>query len=145
MFNPILLLAVGIAFVLNGFFWFAKGVKSEDTRWTAKITKERLAATEAARETEAMWQGVVNGTAKNYEAKVAGVRRSLDAALNGLRDRPERPRDMPATTRTDCPGATGAELYRADGEFLAREAARADEIRAGLEACYTYADTVTRK
>ena len=142
--SPMLILAVVIAFVLNGFYWNAHGSNASDTRWTAKITAERLAATEAARAKETMWQGVVNETAKNYQVKLAGVRRTLDTALDSLRDRPERPRDLPDHPRPDCAGATGAELSGEDSRFLAREAARADELRAGLDACYAYADTLRR-
>ena len=36
-----------------------------------------------------------------------------------------------------CPAATGAQLSREDAEFLAREAARADAVVAGLKACQT--------
>lgn len=142
--NPYLILAVVLAFVANGFYWNAKGSNSADARWTAKITAERLQATEAAREKETMWQGVVNETAKNYQVKLAGVRRNLDTALDGLRDRPDRPGNLSANPRTDCKGASGAELSRQDAEFLVREATRADEIRTGLESCYAYADTLRR-
>ena len=145
MFNPMLILAVVIAFVANGFYWNAKGSNAADTRWTAKITAERLKATKDARAKEQMWQGVVNETAKNYEIKVAGVRRSLDTALNGLRDRPERPRDLPATARVDVKDCNGAELARSHAEFLERYAAAAATQDAGLEACYAYADTVRKK
>lgn len=142
--SPLMILAVVIAFVLNGFYWFAKGVSSEDTRWTAKVTAERLQATEAARAKETMWQGVVNETSKAYLTQISGIRGNLAVALGSLRDRPERPRDLPAAARADCAGGTGAELSRPDAEFLSREAARADELRAGLETCYAYADTLRR-
>lgn len=142
--SPMLILAVVIAFVLNGFFWFAKGVKSEDARWTAKIYAERLAATEAARAKETMWQGVVNETVENYQVKLAGVRRTLDIALDSLRDRPERPRDLPATARADVKDCNGAELARSHAEFLERYAAAAATQDAGLGACYAYADTLRR-
>lgn len=142
--SPMLILAVVVAFVLNGFYWNARGANAENTRWTAKITAERLAATEAARTKEQMWQGVVNETAKNYEAQVASVRRNLGIALDSLRRRPERAGNLPDHPRADCSGATGTELSRPDAEFLAGEAARADGIRAGLEACYAYADALKR-
>ena len=142
--SPMLILAVVIAFVANGFYWHAKGSNAENTRWTAKITAERLAATEAARAQEKTWQGVVNETAKSYQAKLVTVRRNLDVALDSLRHRPERPRDLPDHPRPDCQGGTGAELSRPDAEFLVREATRADEIRAGLDACYAYADALKK-
>ena len=50
--SPYAILAAVLAFVLNGFFWYAKGSNNADERWTAKITVERLQATEAARAKE---------------------------------------------------------------------------------------------
>ena len=142
--SPMLMLAVVVAFVLNGFYWNAKGSNAADTRWTAKITAERLVATEAARAQDTKWKGVVNETSKAYLARINAVRGNLATALDSLRDRPERPRDLPDHPRAECAGGTGAELSRPDAEFLSREAARADEQRAGLEACYAYADALRR-
>lgn len=140
--SPMLMLAVVVAFVLNGFYWHASGSNGADARWKAKITAENLTATQEARAKEQMWQGVVNETAKNYEIKLAVVRRNLDTALNGLRDRPERPATGSQATGTGQSCATGTSLCRQDSEFLVREAARADTLRAGLEACYAYVDAV---
>lgn len=74
---------------------------------------------------------------KNEE--IATVRGALAAANARVQNRPDRqpapasgvPRATPA-----CRGATGAELSRPDAEFLNGEAARADELRAALSACY---------
>lgn len=140
--NLYMILAVVIAFVINGFYWNAHGSNAADTRWAAKIQKERADAEQAARAKESMWQGVVNETAKNYGVKVAGVQRNLDAALGELRNRPERPSGVPEGARADCAGASGAELSRSDAEFLDREAARADTQRAGLVACYEVIDAL---
>ena len=142
--NPMLMFAVLVAFVLNGFYWNAHGSNAADTRWTAKITAENLKATQEARAKERMWQGVVNGTVKNMEAQRAAVQRNLNIALDGLRDRPERPAGVSEAPRTGCQGANGAELSGEDGRFLEGEAARANRHRAALEACYAYADTVTK-
>lgn len=144
MFSPMLMLAVGIAFVLNGFYWNAHGGNAADTRWTAKITAERLAATEAARTQEQKWQGEIDGNSKVYLEKIAAADKRLRIALNSLRSRPDRTVYLPSDPRPDCKGSTGAELSRPDGEFLAGEAARADSIRAGLEACYAYADAIRK-
>jgi hypothetical protein len=140
--NPMLILAVVLAFIANGFYWNAKGSNAADTRWTAKIEKERADSFKAAREIERNLQEKYDAVAKKQAARLADTRRNLDIALDGLRDRPERPAGMPEGARTGCAGGTGAELSRPDGEFLAREAARADGIRAGLEACYSVIDKV---
>ena len=140
--SPMLILAVVLAFVANGFFWHAKGSNGADTRWTAKIEKERADATQAARETEKRWQEAANAQAKQHQARITAVRRNLDVALDGLRDRPERPAADAKLAAADYSCGTGITLCRADSEFLVREAARADEIRAGLDACYAYADSL---
>ena len=106
----------------------------------AQIAQEREAAATAARTTETMWQGVVNGTVKNYEVKVAAIAGNLDTALNSLRDRPGRAPGVSEASRPACAGGTGAELSGTDAEFLARQAARADQIREGLIACYSVLD-----
>ncbi len=71
--------------------------------------------------------------------KIAVLNNNLHAALNSLRDRPERPTDAsssglpaPAAAQSSC---TGASLYRPDAEFLVREATRADQLRVDLESC----------
>ena len=138
--NPYLILALVIAFVLNGFYWNAHGSNSADVRWTAKIEKERADAATSARATEQRWQGVVNETSKAYLARIDQQRRNLDLALDGLRARPERPAADAKPAPADCPCGTGAGLCRPDAEFLAREAARANDIRAGLDACYQVID-----
>ena len=47
--SPMLMLAVVLAFVANGFYWFAAGSNSTDTRWKAKINQERAESQAAAR------------------------------------------------------------------------------------------------
>lgn len=121
-----------------------KGARDADARWAARLDKERAAASEAARKQESMWQGVVNGTAKNYEAQLARIRGNLGLALDSLRKRPERTPGLSANSGVARPCCTGAELCREDAVFLGREAARADIQRAGLAACYQAYDGVSR-
>lgn len=140
--NPWLILAVVVAFVLNGFYWNAHGSNAADVRWTAKIEKERADASQQARAKEKEMQHGFDDAQRKQAARLADTRRALDLALNGLRDRPERPAGVPGTARPGCEGGTGAELSRGDAEFLVREAARADGLRAGLDACYQAIDSV---
>ena len=139
--NPYMILAVVVAFVLNGFYWNAHGSNAKDTEWKARTEKQRADAESAARTKEQMWQGVVNGTVKNYEGKVAGIQRNLNIALDSLRSRQGRSGgDVPSAPGLACPCGTGASLCREDGEFLVREAARADRQREALAACYQVID-----
>lgn len=66
------------------------------------------------------------------DRQLRAVSAQLADALVQLRNRPER---LPEASRAACSGATGAELSGPDAGFLVREAARADELRAALDAC----------
>lgn len=140
MFNPWALLTLIIAFVLNGFYWNAHGSNAEHARMVAKLESERAQALQKARDIETQWQEEVNEVTTKQAEKLAEVQHHLDVAIISLRDRPKRSATLPDTPRVECAGASGRELSREDAEFLAREAARADTIRAGLEACYAAFD-----
>ena len=143
--SPILILAAVLFLAVTNAWTWARATNIADTRWTAKIQTERAKAEADARATEQRHQEAANVIARRYSTEVATVRRNLDLALDSLRNRPDRPATgMPEAARADCEGGTGAELFRADAEFLAREAARADEQRAGLDACYRHVDTAMK-
>lgn len=69
---------------------------------------------------------------KEKEDEVASLRSNLNRTLRLLDSRPSRSSPAPQAA-SSC---TGAELYREDGEFLAREAARAEKVR--VERDYWY-------
>ena len=139
--SPIVILAAVLFLAVTNAWTWAKATNIADTKWTAKIQTERATAEADARATEQRQQEAANAITRRHTAEVSTVRRNLERALDILRDRPERPAvGMPEAARADCEGGTGAELFRADAEFLAREAARADEQRAGLVACYGHVD-----
>ena len=100
-------------------------------RAQAEYTAAALKASEAARQREQDLQTQADKARKVKDAEIARIGRSLDAALDSLRHRPERPAELPSPASAGA-GCSGAQLYRADAEFLARESARADELRAAL-------------
>ncbi len=80
-----------------------------------------------------------NESQKAADARIAGL-------LGELRNRSDRPAGgRPASNTTTGPACTGAELYRSDGEFLARESARAQRILAEREYCHDRYDSLTVK
>ena len=88
--------------------------------------------------------------AQNIEAitqKAAHDRKTLAADVarltRSLRDRPERPAGLPESAPSAV-ACTGAGLYRADGEFLIGEAARADETRLQLAECRARYDAAVK-
>lgn len=142
MMNPYVALAVVVAFVANGFYWNYHGHAAADVEWEAKVAKARAESAKLARESEhAMQQGVNNALRKQNES-LGTIADGLRRDLAGLRNRAKRPAGLPKNARATCAGATGAELSGEDAEFLAWESSRADEIRAGLEACYGAIDAV---
>ena len=73
----------------------------------------------------------------DIDAQIKVINNQLVDAVSQLRSRSS------SATKTingqDCNGAT---LSAPDAEFLIREAARADEIRIGLQACYRQYDAI---
>lgn len=86
---------------------------------------------------------VDEGTQKQINA-IGRINVGLINDLNKLRNRPNR-KQPSSSTESSCKGATGADLSGEDAEFLVGEAARADTIRVGLEACYEYESIISNK
>jgi len=126
-------IAVGLAWVVG----FSMGDSSRHRKQQAEI----LVQTEAARETERIKaKATLKAQQERYEALLA-ISARLSRDLERLRNRPDR---LPEAARPAAKGATGAELSRPDAEFLARESARADRLRAALQECYAWIESVTK-
>ena len=140
--NPWLILGV-VATVIGAYFTggFVESGRC-NTRWELKTAKDKKDAVELALTTERANQEKANAAMRKQAADQAAINTRLRADLASLRNRPERASATDQPARSSCAGATGAELSRSDGEFLSWEAARADEIRAGLAACYAVIDGV---
>lgn len=127
--------------------WTARGwnAAAEIAALRNTIAQGVAAAATEARRIERQEQEVVNHALRTQNDSLAGIAARLGTDLERLRQRPERPAaaaGVPTAPRPACEGATGAELFRSDAEFLVREAARADAIRAGLVACYAVIDGI---
>lgn len=63
--------------------------------------------------------------------KIIAINNKLANANRMLANRTKRPDNLPISTNPalPSPSCTGAELYREDGEFLIREAARAERVK----------------
>lgn len=89
------------------------------------------------REKEHEYQAEADKIRKEKDAQITAINSQLVDAISSLRSRPS------SATKTingqDCNGAT---LSAPDAEFLIREAARADQIRVGLQACYQQYDSL---
>ena len=98
--------------------------------------------TSRAREREQALQFTADKLRQEKTLEIRHLSAARDAALRELRHRDERPTDGGHAAAASSPAGagpaascTGLELYRPDAEFLVREAARADEVRASLIEC----------
>lgn len=96
------------------------------------------------RQQEQEWQAKADAARQERSDEDARTIAGLERTLRSLQNRPERPALPGASPPPDPDQAsdyrTGAFLHREDGEFLIREAARADKIRAALRECYSVVD-----
>lgn len=125
--------------------WWARDTLAAIDRMEEAVRQAQAMreAVQGARAEEQRLQKVTNDALEKQARDAARVAANLAAELHGLRDRAERAERMSADSRAACAGADGRELSRPDAEFLARLAARADEQRAALSACYAVLDAVT--
>lgn len=132
--------AIVLAAAIAGLYWtgYTSGKKTVQAEWnverleTAKQTRLLLLAKDKM---VSDLQAKADKERAIKNAQINSLSLELDESLKRLRNRPARPAgDMPKPAGTGGNG-TGAELYREDAEFLAREAARADKLRIQLAQC----------
>jgi hypothetical protein len=88
-------------------------------------------AEKTIRDKEHQYQAEADQIRKEKDAQIKVINTQLVDAISGLRGR-----SSSATKTIDGKDCNGQALSAPDAEFLIREAARADEIRVGLQACY---------
>ena len=94
-------------------------------------------AEKTIREKEHQYQAESDKIRKTKDEQIKVINTQLVDAISGLRSRTSSP--TKTVTGQDCNGQT---LSAPDAEFLIREAARADEIRVALDACYKQYDSI---
>lgn len=94
-------------------------------------------AEKTIRDKEHAYQADADKIRKEKDDQIKAINTQLVDAVSELRKRPSR-----ATEASAGQGCNGTRLFAEDSEFLVREAARADEIRVGLEACYKQYDAI---
>jgi len=107
------------------------------TGFVSGCQHQQAAQEKVVREKEHQYQADADKIRKEKDAQITAINNQLVDAISGLRSRPSNP--TKTTNGQDCNGAT---LSAPDAEFLIREAARADQIRTGLEACYAQYDAI---
>jgi len=153
--NPWLILGVVLAVATAGsaglYQGHKMGVIEVQQKWDKERADQEAAYAQAqaeARSKEQELQSNADAIRQEKDREIRNLNARTVALTNSLRDRSERPKAsaMPSTaTNGSTPtGCTGKELYRPDGEFLAREAARADELRLLLKQCRDQYEALTK-
>ena len=109
------------------------GYAVESSRFNS-YKQAQQAATQALQEKH---QAAADQIRKDKDAQITSINAQLVDAISELRKRPSR-----AQASSNGQGGTGAALSAEDAGFLIREAARADIIRTGLDACYKQYDSL---
>lgn len=118
---------IALGLVLGALWAFHEYDKAQAVRDVRKelVAKSKEYAERSERATKAL-EASLRSESKQKDDKIAVIERNLRSSIERLRERPVRPNVVTITEiRETC---TGSQLYREDGEFLAREAARAERI-----------------
>lgn len=133
---PVLPVLAAVGVLAAGLGGYRVGVRTTLADWQAAELKA-VAAARGIEEARGRRQAEIQNALQRDRDRITA---DLDDAVRRLRDtRRER---LPEAARTACAGTTGSELSREDGEFLIREAARAETLRKALEACYAADDAL---
>ena len=107
---------------------------------TYKARDAKALADAAAKTTKL--QAAADQARKEKTDAIAYLRAQHAADLERLRQRPERPANLPQASGDGqaAAGCTAAQLYREDAELAVRESLRAETVRIELMACYAQYD-----
>ena len=157
MMNPWIILGFVVAIIGAAGAGYYQGNEAGQAKVQQAWDKERAAqeaeyaaAQAAAREKEQALQANANQLRQEKDREIRNLNARATALANSMRDRSERPTTETsavsdtADARPAAAGCTGKELYRPDGEFLTREAARGDETRLLLKQCREQYETVIK-
>ena len=102
---------------------------------------------EEARKREQEMQQAADKLRREKDAEIRDINARTIALSNSLRDRAERPAQNGSVSGTprSCSGASGAELAKGDGEFLAGYSADAARLQAALDQCVKQYNAVRQK
>jgi len=155
--NPWFILGATLAVVAAGAGGLYKGhelgMAEVQQAWDKEKTEQYAAyaaAQETARQQEQELRVSADQLRKDKDREIRDLNARATALANSVRERPSRAAAeasaVPSTASAGCAptSVTGAGLSREDAQFLAGEAARADELRASLKQCHAQYDTVVK-
>jgi len=144
--------AITVALALVASHWqaYTLGAEKAQAAWDTQkldVARQTLRLIEARDRASQELQDAATAQRRAKNAQIASLDADLAAALSRLSDRADRPSgaDLPQAASTGAgERCTGAELYRADAEFLSREAARAERLVGELAECQAAYDRAVR-
>jgi len=155
MMNPWVILGVVLAIGAASGAGYYQGNKAGRAHVQQLWDKEKAeqyaayaAAQDQARQKEQALQAGADQLRQEKDREIRNLNARATALTNSLRDRPSRAATVtgpvPDTANAGCAptSCTGAGLSKEDGEFLAGEAARADQLRALLKQCHAQYETL---
>jgi hypothetical protein len=113
----------------------------------AQQMAEYAKAQEAARERERQMQAAADELRQEKDRELKELNQRAASLSSSLLKRTERPTQGSGVSQTPGSGqvaCTGKDLYREDGQFLARIAREADELRVALKQCYSQYEAVAK-
>ena len=117
-----------------------KAVTQAVTEIELNLAKENFKLKERSLNSQIALQESFDNIQKDKDAKIKNLNARVASLTRSLQERPNRPDSSGVSNDSRVEetkqGATGAQLYREDGIFLAREAARAELIKEELQTCY---------
>ena len=117
-----------------------KAVTQAVTEIELNLAKENFKLKERSLNSQIALQESFDNIQKDKDAKIKNLNARVASLTRSLQERPNRPDSSGISNDSRVEetkqGATGAQLYREDGIFLAREAARAELIKEELQTCY---------
>ena len=151
-------LAIIIAAGVAGAYGYMRGEESGRLKVQSKWDAERAELEsihardqQIAREREKLMQQTADRLRQEKDLEIRNLNARSTALANSLRDRPSRTTNessavsSAANVGSGSAVCTGAGLSKEDGEFLAREATRADELRASLKQCQSQYEAMRSK
>lgn len=122
-----------------------KAVTEAVTEIQLNLSKENFKLKERSLNAQIALQESFDKIQKDKDAKIKNLNARVASLTRSLQERPNRPESSGISNDSRVEetkqGATGAQLYREDGIFLVREAARAELIKEELLTCYKSYDT----
>ena len=137
-------IAIALVVISGAYFWHFSEVKVAVNKAVAEIelniSKENFKLKERSLNAQIELQQSFDNIQKDKDAKIKNLNARVASLTRSLQERPNRPDSSGVSNDSRVEetkqGATGAQLYREDGIFLAREATRAELIKEELQTCY---------